>query len=87
MVSSSSPVKAPEVVRGLEDLLCEQWLGELALVGLEEKAKNSAECFVPLQSQGNGEARPQLLPAVHRQKMRRGHCQKLQQRQLELPRE
>lgn len=87
MVSSSSLVKAPEMMRGLEDHLCEQRLGELALVGLEEKAKNSAGCFVPLQNPVNRETGPQLLPAGCRQKTRRRDCQKLQQRQPELLRE
>lgn len=75
------------MVRGLEDLLCEQRLRQLGLVGPEEKAQNGAGCCVPLQSQGRGEATPHPLPAGHRGKRRRGHCQKLQQGQLELPRE
>lgn len=86
MVSGANPVLT-EVVRGLENLLYEQRLRELALAGLEEKAKKGGGCCSPLQSQGNEEARSQILPAVHRGKRKRGHCQKLQQRQLELPRE
>lgn len=79
------PVKATKVVRGLgaSDLSGEAEGARLDWPG-EEKAKSCAGVCLPLHNQGSGEARPQLFPAVHRGKRKRGRCHKLCPGQLGL---